>query len=179
MNTQNTTPKTHNFATQLEVEVFTINLLNHYVNNAVQHERNGIEKFLGIDSLKKDQTLTKKHDFEKFPESIATHPNGVYVHIHCWRSSSTNSHWLHCKICVNADVNGITKVNYSEHQTCIARIEGNAFTELYDFEPERTDYDVAKILLLNNQILSFEKSIKALKKDIPKTLEKYLPYIVR
>lgn len=159
-------------ATQKEISVFALNLLNDYVNKAAQHEIDNVRKIQDLPVLKTDNTLKQKYHFEKF-ESVKKEVNGIHIIIHCYRDSTKYSHWLKFKVCVsgfNPDKNGVCTATYLDESVYIAQIDGDKLTKVQDFEPRRTDYKVHGIQVAANKIKALEEQISNLRYTIPSQL---------
>ena len=95
MNTTTQTKKS-----SAEVKVIAINELNKWAKVFYEYEKTHFSQFLGVNIFKVDGSIKQKYDHEK-QSYKGRLPDGTFVNVHYWFTSSYNRFDIHVKICVN------------------------------------------------------------------------------
>ena len=105
--------------TQAEIKVLAINTLYEYAEKYINHERQRLTAFIGMDIFKVDGSFKQKYDSPKLSDKLQM-SDGTWVDAHYWFTHYTNSFEIHVKICINGgsyDIKPVTAFCQYEEQT--------------------------------------------------------------
>lgn len=96
----NTVTETPVKKSQAEIKCLAINTLYEYAEKYINHERERLLPFVGLDIFKVDGSFKQKYDSPKLSDRLQL-ADGTFIDAHYWFTHYTHGFDIHVKICIH------------------------------------------------------------------------------
>lgn len=157
--------------TQAEIKVLAINTLYEYAQKYINHEKERLTPFIGLDVFKVDGSFKQKYDSPKLSDKLQL-ADGTWVDAHYWFKHYSTDFGICVKICVNGgsyDVKPTTAFCQYEEQyfSLFNKVDGKLVATEIDRDYLNTRYDVAQLTSIANTIKEAAKVYEAAADKMP------------